>query len=150
MPQAPSWVDQYIGVPHIEYGRTPNGWDCWGCMRWGLEKHFGILVPAFDGVTWHKAPEGASREERALFAAEQTRQLHSFAMGHMMTSWRRVQKPYPGCGILMKPGRLPIHVGLVVADGLMMHVEEECGTVCVEYDGMHWRNRVVGFYEWIG
>lgn len=150
MPPPPAWVNQYIGVPFLEHGRTPVGWDCWGCLRWGLDKHFNIQVPAYDGVTWHPAPEHWSNEEKAAFRRKQERELYEFAMSTMMTGWRRVERPYPGCGVHMRPHRQAIHVGLVVAKGWMMHVEEECATVCVEYDGIHWRNRVMGFYEWAG
>lgn len=150
MAQPPAWVRQYIGAPFLENGRTPDGWDCWGCMRWVMDKHFGIRVPAYDGVTWHRPPEGLSDRERLAFCASQTRELNDFVNTTMILPWRKVDHPGPGCGIQMKPWNQPIHVGVVVARGWMLHCEEECNTVCVEYDGILWCNRVTGFYEWAG
>lgn len=145
----PAWVDQYIGVPFLEYGRDPKGWDCWGCLRWCLAKHYGIEIPAFDGKTWHEPPIGMTDREKVVHRLRQSVEL-SELMQSNITQWREIEKPYPGCGVLMRPHRHAMHVGLVVDVGVMLHIEEGCHTVCVPYDGLMWKNRVEGFYEWAG
>lgn len=56
------WVDDYVGIPHLEGGIAPPAWDCYGCLRYVLALHAAILLPAdptqIDRSKWKKV-EGA-------------------------------------------------------------------------------------------
>src|SRR5690606_24777470 len=64
--------------------------------------------------------------------------------------WRRVAAGDEVCGdvvVLRVRGR-PMHVGLVLGDGQMLHVEKGIDSVIERYTGAGWQSRVFGFYRY--
>jgi cell wall-associated NlpC family hydrolase len=55
-----------------------------------------------------------------------------------------------GDAILLRIVGRPIHVGVVIAPGRMLHTEQTTGAVIEGYTGRKWAQRVSGFYRWAG
>lgn len=115
----------YLGTPYADRGRSRSvgpgstGVDCWGLVVAFYAREFGIELPSY-------AEEYASAEEKAEVAR---------LLEEKTSAWRRLPVPPPGT-----PGRfdalevgdvlrlsvldpaVPIHVGIYVGDGEMLHV----------------------------
>ena len=140
----PTWVEQYIGIPFQAHGRDRTGCDCWGLLRLVLVEQFNTNIPSFNGSTWAC---GLSPEENARQRAE----LEAL-MAENASPWRPVAagQERAGHGILLRQMGRAMHVGLIVAPGWMLHIEQGTNSVITEYDGPLWRRKIAGFYEWAG
>lgn len=53
-----NWVDQYVGIPHVEGGKAPPAWDCYGCVRYVMAVHGSIYEAEdptqIDRAKWSK------------------------------------------------------------------------------------------------
>lgn len=136
----PSWANSYRGVPHVSKGRTPDGWDCWGVLWWCYPRHFGIQLPSYSE---RYASADAAPEIAAIIAGE-------------IGNWRELRAPLQGGervrlgdGILMRKGRNPCHVGLALDRRRMLHADSsiDIGTDIEDFDGLLWKDRVVGVYR---
>ena len=129
----PAWVADYIGIPFVEHGRDRNSWDCWGCVRLILDERFGIPLPSYAGAY---PDTTAAAELGRLIRAE-------------MTPWREVTgHERAGDVALLRVRGAPMHVGLVVAPGVMLHVEQGIDSMLERYDGPRWVKRLCGVYRY--
>lgn len=129
--------DGYVGLPFLEGGRDRRGIDCWGLLRMVYAERLGIDLPSFSG-----AYTLADRQATADLMA-----------GHM-GQWREVpagsEQPYDG--VLMAARRNPSHIGIVIGNGRMLHVElgnRPTWSMIDEYNSSHLRRRLLGFYRHI-
>jgi cell wall-associated NlpC family hydrolase len=130
----PEWVAGYVGLPYVAQGRTKNGVDCWGLLELVWREQFGRDLPPYDGLHWSGA---ASIAEVAQGAAAYSARFQLVERGS-----ERV-----GDGILIRLRGAPIHVGLVIAPELMLHVEEATASCIESYNSFQWSKRIVGFYR---
>ncbi len=131
----------YVGVPFLDHGRDMGGFDCWGLV-WHYLTHEGGMR----GLDSHS--ETSARDMMAIAtlfddAAASTRwrsieqsNLHRFDVVQMWT-WEKYQ------GKTIKGRR---HVGVMVDDARMMHVEEGISTVVVPIARMG--HRLVAFWRY--
>ncbi|MGH6937920.1 host specificity factor TipJ family phage tail protein [Hypericibacter sp.] len=128
----PAWVAGYIGIPFVELGRDREGCDCWGLQRLVFNGRLGIELPSRD--TEYR---GARRRDIAANAA--------LIKAHIDEDWQKVaEKPDDGnCPLdgirlydllLIKKYGEPAHVGMVVARGQMLHIEQGVDSCVVEFD----------------
>lgn len=128
-----SRFDPYIGLPWCDRGRGISGVDCWGLLRLVYLELRGIELPSYADSY---VTAGDARELARLIAGE-------------LDPWDEIE---PGAetiydGVLMREGKFPRHIGIVVEPGLMLHVERG-GTSQVErYRSGMFAHRVVGFYR---
>lgn len=126
--------DDYVGLPFVEGGRDRRGLDCWALFSLVLFEHKGIALPSFSG-----AYTLADRQATADLIA-----------GHM-GPWREVpdgsEQPYDG--LLMADRRSPSHIGIVIGNGRVLHIERGAGSIVEEYRGSRLRRRLLGFYRHI-
>lgn len=117
------WTEAYIGVPFVPLGRDLAGWDCWGLVRHIVRQRAGIVLepytiapgdlrrvaaamdPAAIAADWSTIPQGEERELDVVVM----RSIHD--SGHAAE----------------------MHVGLVVAPGRLLHVEQGVDTVCLPF-----------------
>lgn len=137
----PRWVADYFGIPFKEHGRDRDGLDCWGLVRLVYMEQFGVDLPSLaDGY------EGTGTEYGGQLAAQITEES--------MRAWKPVSAPLlrDSDVIVLEVLNQPMHVGIVLCKGHMLHVERlgkrgvgyarpEC------YDSVHWKNRLHGFYR---
>ncbi len=130
----PAWVETYIGIPYLEAGRTRAGLDCWGLIVLIWRERYGIDLPSYEGPHWRK---GADAQEIGA------------AIDKEVARYRRIEAgaEREGDGILLRLRGHPLHIGLVVAPGWMIHTHETAAACIENYRGMAWNRRVLGFYR---
>lgn len=129
----PEWVNDYIGVPFEAHGRTKEGLDCWGLVYLVSNKELDLRIPSY--TDHYQSIENYS----AL----------SDLISEEMTPWRAVapETEMVGDVVLMRLRNRPIHVGLVIAPGHMIHVEQGTNTCIENYRNSRWAKRVIGIYR---
>lgn len=137
----PDWVEGYVGLPFKERGRAMDGADCYGLVRLVWEREFGIILPAWIDESWAEAENDAAGRKRVAAALA--------TLGYAAGDWIALGAGEEGAGdgVLLRMLGFPIHVGLVVAPGWMLHCERGLDSALERYDSLRWRNRLVGFWR---
>lgn len=133
--QIPPWVAQYVGIPYLTNGRTLEGCDCWGLYALVMAHQRGLALPAYDGPGWR-----GSGSLRAVGAAAE-------AYAAQFTEVPQGEEQLTDA-ILLRSSGLPIHIGMVVAPGLMLHVEEYHNSEIARYTSLQWASRIVSFFRY--
>jgi probable lipoprotein NlpC len=129
-----NWTAKYVGLPWLEKGRDVAGVDCWGLLRLVYADVLGIELPSYDEAY-------ASVTERDEVAAL-TGQAKN-APWIPVTKGEEVQFDM----LVFRRGRWGSHVGLVVNQGLMLHISEGLSSFVQSYDSGQWRHRLTGIYR---
>ena len=133
--QIPYWCTQYIGLNFREGGRKRTGLDCYGLLRLVINERFGGNIPEYEGIAYRGGDD-------ADFLAT--------LMDERIRLWTpiRIGDERPGDGILLRVMGRPIHVGIVIVQGLMLHIEKDCDSLIERYsNGSRWERRILGFYR---
>jgi len=144
----PEWAKKYIGIPFVELGRDIKGCDCWGLTRLICMNELGFTVPSFT-----EKYESTYKGENVKDALD--------TLGVKDKHWDEIEvgKEELGDHVLMygiyeiegKKIRAPMHVGLVLIPGTMIHIEENIDSVLCPYrEDRHMKRRVIGFYRFRG
>lgn len=130
----PIWVGHYIGLPFKEHGRDRSGIDCWGLVRLVMGEQFGVSLPSY--ATHY---DSTTREDQLAPLIEEERKW-----------WIPVEagKEQLGDVVVLRMRGQPIHVGLVIETGRMLHAEVGIGSVLDSYKSARWHLRVTGFYRY--
>lgn len=116
-------------VPFLEFGRSLDGWDCWGlvCVGYELVRNVRLRQYAnrYDSV----------RDLRCL------RQL--FEDRQNIDEWHPVTRARPMDLALIYRRNRPIHVGMLLPDDLILHAEEDVDTVVEPVQAF----RIEGWYR---
>jgi cell wall-associated NlpC family hydrolase len=131
----PNWVNDYIGIPFVDHGRSIAGWDCWGLVRHVLHEHYGKMLPNFCGA-YEQAENG--REIAALIDCSRP-----------LLQAERVERPQSGDLALLTFRGHPCHIGVYLADGQgwLLHVLPRAGTVLDRVDSIRNNRRLEGYYR---
>lgn len=139
----PAWANRYIGIEYEDYGRAAAGADCWGLVRMVLAEQAGIAVPSWS--TRYETDENPDGLVELI--GEQK----------IAGTWRRIaptdERPLDLVELtqpVMAAGRwkfLPLHIGIVVIPGWLLHVERATAAVLVDYHRPPMRNSVVAFWR---
>ena len=137
------WTRDWVGIPFLDRGRDRAGLDCWGLLRLVEREVFGVEVPSFSG------DYGDVRDHARIAELIEAN----------LPGWDPVVEPdpatglcdfgagRPGDGVLLRRRGGPLHVGVVVAPGWMLHTEEGTASVLAPYNGLKERHRVLGIYR---
>lgn len=130
----PIWAGRYIGLPFKGHGRDRSGLDCWGLVRLVLGEQYGFALPSL-------AAEYKSTGEARRIASLVESQL---------PFWREIEagKEKTGDVIVLRLKGQPMHVGLVVGDGAMLHIEQGINSAIERYAAPRWQDRIFGFYRY--
>lgn len=130
----PIWVGHYIGLSFKGHGRDRKGVDCWGLVRLVMAEQFGISLPSY--ATQY---ESTAREDQLAPLIEEERKW-----------WIPVETGDERLGdvVVLRMRGQPIHVGLVIEQGRMLHAEVGIGSVLDSYKSARWSLRVTGFYRY--
>jgi probable lipoprotein NlpC len=127
------WSSFYIGIPHCDRGTTREGLNCWTLVCLVYREHLGISLPtyqdAFVSLDEH-------REVDALFHGERARE-----------PWMVVDQPSAFDVAVFRRGRHLTHVGLVVRNGVMLHVTAGRAAAIERYDSGQWAPRLQHLYR---
>jgi cell wall-associated NlpC family hydrolase len=132
----PIWAGHYIGLPFQDHGRDRAALDCWGLVRLVLAEQFNFALPSYA----HEYQRSTQVEKiGALIERE-------------LTKWKIIRAGDETCGdvIVLRVRGKPMHVGLVLGDGQMLHIESGINSVIERYTGTRWTERIFGFYRYKG
>jgi cell wall-associated NlpC family hydrolase len=132
----PDWLAQYVGIPYATGGRDrAQGLDCWGlvCLVW--RERFGLEEPPWAAPAW--AGKADNLAVAGFIAQERERAYDPVEAGQERL----------GDAVLIRMRGHPLHVGLVVAPGRMLHTHERTMSCIDTYTGLEWSKRVLGFYR---
>lgn len=125
---------QYVGVPFIDHGRDPLGWDCWGLWRYvggevGLGRH-----PSY-AEAYDRADGDGEQKVAAAIAAH-------------LGEWRRLPRPAPGAALLFRRFGRAFHVGMALNGREMLHVTRGLagGTAIEPFDTFVWSRLLDGAF----
>lgn len=130
-----SWAAQYVGIAFEEKGRGARV-DCWGLLWRVYREVRGIELPQFLESYEGTHGDGMRQIAEAIRANE--------------SHWMRIQ---PGSerefdGVLVRMMGLPMHVGIVIAPGQMLHVMEGYTARIDRYRTRIWEKKILGFYRY--
>jgi cell wall-associated NlpC family hydrolase len=130
----PFWVGRYIGVPFREHGRDASGADCWGLVRLVYLEQFSTCLPSL--TAFYERTTSTESIHRLILRESQ--------------KWQLVRQPEAVCGdvIVLRLRGVPMHVGMVIGDDMMLHVENGTNSAIEKYTHHRWKDRVFGFYRY--
>jgi cell wall-associated NlpC family hydrolase len=126
--------DRFVGIPWKDKGRDSSGCDCWGLVRIVYQEILGINLPNY-GEDYSNL---ADKKELAAL------------IGKGASLWKEVKEGEEEVLdlVLLRQSGLPIHVGVVIGRGLMLHVPTEQSSTIVSYRGLLYKKRVDSFYRY--
>ncbi|HYN39463.1 MAG TPA: NlpC/P60 family protein [Rhodospirillales bacterium] len=142
MTQPPSWAGAYVGIPYRDHGFDRSGCDCWGLVRLVYRARARIELPSYAGDYADETDsEGVAACVEAARASETWRRIdpppRTFDVAEMFSVLRsRRGWSYP-----------PLHVGVVVGNGWLIHTELATGARLVRADDRALGKRIAGFWR---
>lgn len=128
------WSERYVGIRHLEFGRSADGADCWGIACLIYREQLGIELPDYVlGYT--------SADERVELAAI----IQGAATSPLWAPVTALAMPFDIA--IFRQGRLATHVGIVVHDGLMLHTVDGDHARIATYRSGGWSCRLRGVYR---
>ena len=125
---------KYIGIPFEPCGCAYNGINCWNLIRLIYKEALNIALPSYDDeyIDAHKYD----------LIAEAT-ELHS-------SEWIKI---FPGTEqpfdvVLIAIRGLPVHIGMIVKFGWMLHIHVKINSCLERYNTPLWSKRIKGFYRY--
>lgn len=128
------WTNNYIKIPFKDRGRTEEeGVDCWGLARLIYKKELGIDLPVLEG--YHSC---SNRSE-----VEKT--YYQESASHWCDVKKGCEKPFDV--IVLRMLGVPMHVGVIVQKGMMIHCLKGRGVVVEDYNSSIWINRIESIHR---
>lgn len=128
-----NWVKDYIGIEYGDRGRKDK-LDCWGLVMRVYNNELGIELPSFDEY-------------------DSSEKIHSVApvldQHRKEEMWQEIpegeEKPFDIA--VFRISKYPVHTGIVWEKGKMLHVEKGINACITPYNGLRWKQRLMGFYR---
>lgn len=129
------WSYRFVGLPFASLGRGRDGLDCYGLLRLVLAEEHGIRLPTY-------TERYVSVEERAEVAAV-------LAGESGRGPWCSVApgQEAPFDALVFAVLGAPMHVGIVVRPGLMLHVSRGHESRIEAYRGGAWAPRLLSIHR---
>jgi cell wall-associated NlpC family hydrolase len=121
------WCEKYVGLPFVDHGRTMDGVDCWGLVRIVMKNERNIDLPSYGEIS----------------ATELLTVTKTISTEANREPWHTVKKPQTFDVVLMR-GK-PLHVGIMVSNTQVLHVEEATASVLLPITHNAIKQRIVGF-----
>lgn len=123
-------INDLIGVPFKDSGRSIDGFDCYG-LAMEVFKRYGITIPEF-----HACCEDFTKID-GIIAEQRAR-------------WKRVELPdlpVP-CLVVIKFNHpvLCNHTGVYIGEGRFIHIRQKIGVNIDMIDSPVWHKKIEGFY----
>jgi cell wall-associated NlpC family hydrolase len=129
------WLNEYIGIEFENKGRGETC-DCWGLVRRVYSEQFGIEIPSF---TEYDSADDIKEVARLIKGKESSRG----------ETWIEVPVDEECFGdvAIFKIAGAPVHIGMVLGDNKMLHVEKGIDSCVENYKNMRWVRRLHKFYR---
>ncbi len=124
------WSINYMGIPWVAGGRTPDGFDCWGLVREIYQSILNIDLPMYI-----VDPNMKVSVSKCMITA--------------LDEWVRVDSPKNNCLVVMSKNKHPSHVGVYIDDagGLILHSVDGVGS-CAQFESeVRQEYKLLEFYE---
>lgn len=121
------WCEKYVGLRFVDHGRTLKGVDCWGLVRLVMADECGIELPSYGEIS----------------ATELMTVTRTITQDANREPWHSIKKPQQFDVVLLR-GR-PLHVGIMISDSHLIHVEECTASVLLPLTHTAIKPRVLGF-----
>lgn len=126
-------IGDYVGLPFAARGRSRDGVDCWGLVVLVYREILWLDLPSYDDR--YTSLDAAERIDRAAIIAGER------------GAWREVETPEAFDVLLFTVGDVAAHVGLVVDDTRMLHIQRGGCSGIERYDTPKWRPRTAGVFR---
>jgi cell wall-associated NlpC family hydrolase len=143
-PLVPAWAERYIGIPFVDLGRDREGCDCWGLVRLVLAEQAGVILPSLaTGYVSENNAKGVSEQVETqrvsgLWERIEAGSERAFDVVEMLSAARGADGWVYG----------PLHVGVVVMSGWLLHIQRSHDTVLARYrEDQSVSRRVQGFWR---
>lgn len=125
---------KYVGVPYIDHGRGPEGWDCYGLVYYLNNFVMRRPVPSY----FDSYPSALDDDHVVS------------AIAYHCREWTEVPREQIATGdtLVFNITGLPVHCGLVFDAGRMIHCLKGHETVIESFDSYAWNKRIAGVYRW--
>lgn len=131
----PKWSNDYIKIPFVEKGRDIKGCDCWGLVRLIYKDHLDVTLPSLHGYD-----DTTDYLSMTNIIDRQTNSME----------WQEIElgKEKPFDVLVFRVMNHPVHVGVVVDNGWMIHCERGQNTLHSDYmNDRNWSKRLEGIYR---
>ncbi len=126
------WVERYVGIPYSDDGLGFSECSCWGLVRLVFLTEHRIELPTYAEIS----------------AANVVAISHKMADAADLDPWLPVARgPRAFDVVRMRTGRDYRHVGIMVDDVNVLHVEKSTAAVCVPIDHPSIRFRLAGTFR---
>ena len=125
------WAEKYLGLPFVDGGRTWSGVDCWGLVRLVFKHERGIELPTYGDIP----------------ASELIRIAYKVKEETAKEPWNAVSIPQAIDMAVMYSRHAPIHVGVMVDNKYLLHVEKGTNCVLIDKDHPSVFFRSIGFFR---
>lgn len=133
-PPLPAYVANYIGVPYADTGSPPKSFNCWQLFAHVQRCERGVILPDYDGPVWSGRAGIVAMRDAAEAFADRFVEIAPIDVAE-------------GDAVLLRQSGAPIHIGLIVAPGWMLHTNKDIDACVESYRDAHWTHRIVGFYR---
>lgn len=128
------WANDYVGIPFKWHASDRDGCSCWGLIRLVAKDIWGRELPRHDEMG--RRAENGEMSPVPYMDGFYEIDVKDAAEGDLLHMWA-----------IYKRRKLPMHVGLVVEPGKVLHIEEGHGSVIVDYRKQPMNRRVIGAYR---
>lgn len=140
----PDWVADYIGIPFLANGRERSGCDCYGLVRLVIRERLGLALPGY-------ADDYQGVDDRAAIAGLVHADLDRMeAVPCEVQPFRSRGVERLGDVIVLRWKGQPVHMGVVVARGQMLHTYRKAESCCVEYSDAVYAWLILGIHRFPG
>ncbi len=132
-------MQKYLRIPYKLKGHDFDGCDCGGLLRLVYKTELDIDLPDWEDAYISTHKEGFKEIDNIF--DEQTSTIGDFPM---QVPLDEVQ---PFDAVVIRIGKLNVHTGIVTSKGRFLHIQEGETALIDSYDGLKWKNRLVGVYR---
>lgn len=122
----------FIGIPYLNRGSSFQGCDCWGLVWLYYAEIMHQLIPRYDGYADAESPTMSD------YISERWNQWQSIEPTNMEA----------GDVLALRVGRLPVHCGVYIGQGRMLHVMEGRMSCLERVNIGFWKNNIVRVGRW--
>jgi cell wall-associated NlpC family hydrolase len=128
----PPAIGRFIGIPYVNRGDGFDGCDCWGLVWLFHREALGHEVPRYAG---YSDAEGEDIPARIREGWE--------GWAHVLPGQEEL-----GDVLALRVGQHPVHVGVVVSRGQMLHVLRGANSSLARYDVGLWQHALMRIGRW--
>jgi hypothetical protein len=121
----PAWSKNFTGLLFEEY-------NCWQLICLIYFEQFGLQIP-----TYIDEYDDALDKQNIKKIYERELEV-----------WHKISSPLTGSVIVLRVEGQPWHAGLVISKKDMLHTQIGIDSAIETYNGLIWKNRIVGYYQY--